>query len=199
MALIIEDGTLPENANSYVSYEAADAYLSVRNLWEPAPADGAEDPLANKKEFAIIRAFDALNVLSWVGEPLDWQRIPAFPRLNVLQYPQPADAKKPVYIEPDVVPNCVKTAQIELAGLIYGGLDPLAPVEHGGVVISKSESSSEGSVDVIGGDSKSSSVTYSDKAPVETYLPAVYGLIKPYLKTVPGKMIGIAVGKALRG
>ncbi len=199
MALIIEDGTLPENANSYVSLEAADLYLAARNIWEAAPEDGSEDPLAGKKEFAIIRAFDALNLLSWVGESLDWQRIPAWPRLNVPMYPQPADAKETAYIGTDVIPNCVKTAQMELAGLIYGGLDPLAPVEHGGLILSKSESSTEGSVDVIGGDSSSSSVTYSDRAPVETYLPAVYGLLKPYLTAIPGKVSGFAIGKALRG
>lgn len=199
MTLIVEDGTLPENANSYVSFEAADAYLTARNIWEAAPVDGTADPLAEKKEFAIIRAFDALNVLSWIGEPLDWQRIAAWPRLKVPMYPQPADAKETVYIDSDVVPNCVKTAQMELAGLIYGGLDPLAPVEHGGLILSKSESQTEGSVDVIGGDSSSSSVTYSDRAPVETYLPAVYGLLKSYLTAIPGKVSSIAIGKALRG
>lgn len=42
MPLIIEDGTLPENANSYVTLAQADAYLVPRNLW---PATEVEKPV----------------------------------------------------------------------------------------------------------------------------------------------------------
>lgn len=42
MPLIIEDGTCPENANSYVSLKQADAYLVPRNLW---PATEVEKPV----------------------------------------------------------------------------------------------------------------------------------------------------------
>lgn len=42
MPLIIEDGTLPEKANSYVTLAQADAYLVPRNLW---PATEVEKPV----------------------------------------------------------------------------------------------------------------------------------------------------------
>ena len=35
--LIIEDGTMPEGANSYVSLEDADTYLVMRGLWDTTP------------------------------------------------------------------------------------------------------------------------------------------------------------------
>lgn len=50
MPLIVEDGTLPENANSYVSLEQADAYLVPRGLWplyvpeKPVKPEEPENP-----------------------------------------------------------------------------------------------------------------------------------------------------------
>lgn len=50
MPIIVEDGTLPENANSYVSLEQADAYLVPRNLWpayeveKPIEPEGSQEP-----------------------------------------------------------------------------------------------------------------------------------------------------------
>ncbi len=186
--LIIEDGTMPEGANSYVSLEDADTYLVSRALWDETPEDDDGSAVA-QKEAAIIRAFDALNTLKWMGEVPDWQRVTAWPREHVPvpgAKPKPGDA--PAFLPSDMVPPAVVRAQMELAGLIYNGtVDPLAPVERGGKIISMSESSKEGDIDVIGGDSKSYSVTYSEAAPVETYLPAVYGILGPYLREIPGK------------
>lgn len=197
MPLIVEDGTMPKNANSYVSLADADAYLVQRGLWEATPTDGGEATVS-KKETAIIRAFDALNTLKWKGNVADWQRTIAWPRENV-PMPGPKAKGKPEYLPSDMVPKAVVQAQIELAALIYGGLNPLAPVERGGKVVSMSESTKEGNLDVIGGDSKSYSVTYSDSAPVETYLPAVYGILTPFLAEIPGKTMGLVWGEVLRG
>ena len=196
--LIIEDGTMPEGANTYASLELADAYLVPRGLWEATPEDTGGSVIA-KKEAAIIRAFDALNTLNWVGDVPDWQRVTAWPRQNVpMPGVEPKPGEEPAFLPADTVPRAVVQAQMELAGLIYGGLNPLAPVERGGKIVSMSESSKEGDLDVIGGDSKSYSVTYAESAPVETYLPAVYGILGPYLREIPGKsgMIGgrVAMG-----
>lgn len=197
MPLIVEDGTMPDGANSYVSLEYADAYLVMRGLWESTPTEGGEATIA-KKETAIIRAFDALNTLKWKGNVPDWQRVIAWPRENV-PMPGPKAKGKPEFLPSGIVPMAVKQAQTELAALIYGGMNPLAPVERGGKVLSMSESTSEGNLDVIGGDSKSYSVTYSDSAPVETYLPAVYGILTPFLAEIPGKTMGLVWGEVLRG
>lgn len=196
--LIVEDGTMPEGANTYVSLELADAYLVPRGLWKATPDDAGDSVIA-KKEAAIIRAFDALNTLNWVGDVPDWQRVTAWPRENVpMPGVMPKPGEDPTFLPADMVPRAVVQAQMELAGLIYGGLNPLAPVERGGKIVSMSESSKEGDVDVIGGDSKSYSVTYAESAPVETYFPAVYGILGPYLREIPGKS-GMICGRVAMG
>lgn len=196
--LIVEDGTMPEGANTYASLELADAYLVPRGLWEATPEDAGDSVIA-KKEAAIIRAFDALNTLNWAGDVPDWQRVTAWPRENVpMPGVEPKPGEKLTFLPADTVPRAVVQAQMELAGLIYGGLNPLAPVERGGKIVSMSESSKEGDVDVIGGDSKSYSVTYAESAPVETYLPAVYGILGPYLREIPGKS-GMICGRVAMG
>lgn len=208
-AIIVEDGTGIAGANAYVNLADADAYLVARNIWaatpvEPAPVvedgEGEEQPAGTSdaavvaaKEAAIIRAADALNVLKWIGEAkLFPDSLMAWPREDAVL---PGGAK----VTDDSIPAAVVRANIELAGLIYSGAaDPLAPVERGGKIISKSESFKEGNLDVIGGDAKSYSVTYADAAPVETYLPAVYGLLRPYLLEVPGQG-GMVFGRAVQG
>ena len=196
--LIVEDGTMPEGANTYVSLADVDAYLVSRGLWETTPDDAGDSVIA-KKEAAIIRAFDAMNTLNWAGDVPDWQRVTAWPRQNVpMPGVKPKPGEEPTFLPADMVPRAVVQAQMELAGLIYGGLNPLAPVERGGKVVSMSESSKEGDLDVIGGDSKSYSVTYAESAPVETYLPAVYGILGPYLREIPGKS-GMICGRVAMG
>lgn len=198
MTLIVEDGTMPQGANSYISLEDADLYLVPRGLWEETPDEDADSVVA-KKEAALIRSFDALNTLKWLGSPVDWQRVTAWPRRNVPVSGQKGKQGQQLFVPEDMVPHAVMQAQAELAGLVYGGLDPLAPVERGGKIISMSESSKEGDLDVIGGDSKSYSVTYSETAPVETYLPAVYGVLMAYLAEIPGKSSSFVCGEVLRG
>ncbi|WP_443825648.1 DnaT-like ssDNA-binding protein [Desulfovibrio sp.] len=196
--LIVEDGTMPEGANTYASLADVDAYLVQRGLWEATPDDAGDSVIA-KKEAAIIRAFDALNTLNWVGDVPDWQRVTAWPRENVpIPGVEPKPGEEPTFLPADTIPRAVVQAQMELAGLIYGGLNPLAPVERGGKIVSMSESSKEGDLDVIGGDSKSYSVTYAESAPVETYLPAVYGILGPYLREIPGKS-GMICGRVVMG
>lgn len=196
--LIVEDGTMPEGANTYVSLADVDAYLVPRGLWETTPDDAGDSVIA-KKEAAIIRAFDAMNTLNWAGDVPDWQRVTAWPRQNVpMPGVKPKPGEEPAFLPADMVPRAVVQAQMELAGLIYGGLNPLAPVERGGKIVSMSESSKEGDLDVIGGDSKSYSVTYAESAPVETYLPAVYGILGPYLREIPGKS-GMICGRVAMG
>lgn len=186
--LIIEDGTCPDGSTSYISLADADAYLVPRGLWPvtpDVPGENEGDPAAPDpvmvaaKESALLRAADYLNTLQWYGQPVDWQRTMAWPRIGV-QLPDGGT------IPMSLVPKAVAQAQAELAGLIYGGTNPLAPVERGGKVIAESHSTTEGSIDVIGGDSKSDSYTYADGAPIETYFPAVSGLLRALLAVIPG-------------
>lgn len=283
MPLIVEDGTCPENANSYVSLAQADAYLVPRNLWpayeaakpvepqeptEPVDPDNGEDnvqeneqrqyqndpegfyeygvvpkfitePFSNdgndsgefwsegnnedvadtdepqepqpelpdtskpdenpdiaKKEAALMRAFDYLNGLKWLGQKVGWQRMAAWPRVNV---PVPGcNPKKPEYIPDDVIPEAVCRAQMELAAFFYNGKDLLAPLERGGKYQQKSDSKSE-TVDVLS-ESESYSIAYAENAPIEDWLPSVYSLLRPFLEEVPGEVTnGFKVHDILRG
>lgn len=189
--LIVEDGSLVAGATSYATLESADEYLSLRGLWPVSAIDEQEEALRKR---VLVRAFDWLNTLEWLGEKLDWQQEAAWPRRNV-----PVPGKDGEFIASNMVPGAVVRAQFEVAALIYNGLDMFRPLERGGKVVSESHSKSEGSLDVIGGDSKSHSYTYSEAAPVETFYPAVAGLIGPYLAIVPGKADSGRVLQAGRG
>lgn len=189
MALIVETGACEAGSDSFISLADADAYLVPRGLWPvtpDVPGENEGDPavpdpvMVAAKESALLRAADYLNTLQWYGQSVDWQRTMAWPRIGV-QLPDGGT------IPMSLVPKAVAQAQAELAGLIYGGTNPLAPVERGGKVIAESHSTTEGSIDVIGGDSKSDSYTYADGAPIETYFPAVSGLLRALLAIIPGK------------
>lgn len=180
MALVVEDGTMPTGSNSYISLSDAEAYASARGLWTSATTDDA-------KTVALLRAADYLNTLQWKGTAVTWDRTMAWPRENV---PQPGGATdiygNPVLLANNIVPKAIPQAQTELAALIVAGTNPLAPAERGGRVVSETHTTKAGDIDVIGGDSKSDSYTYAEGAPVETYFPAVVGLLRPYLAVVPG-------------
>lgn len=120
--------------------------------------------------------------------------IPAWPRMNV-----PIPGVEPVeYIDPKTIPRAVIQSQCELAALIYNDNDLFAPVEHGGKVKSVSDSTTE-TVDVLS-ESKSHSVTYADNAPVESWLPAVYPLLRDFLDEVPGESpCGFQIFKVEKG
>ena len=180
MSLIIEDGSMPEHANSYVSLEDADAYLVQRGLWQATP-DEEGDAVIAQKEAALVRAFDALNILVWKGELPSYDRTVAWPRVNV-----PMPGKSGTFLEDGTIPGAILQAQMELAGLILADeANPLKPLERGGRYSSHSKTES---VDVL---SQSESVSYANSAPVETYLPSVYGLLRPWLAIVPGQNNGI--------
>lgn len=182
MPIIVEDGTMPEGANSYAALDMADAYLVPRGLWPETPVA----VMVARKESALMRATDYLNGLAWKGESIDWQRVMAWPRKGVVL---PAGSG---YVPDDIVPVAVCMACMEMAAVIFGGDDPLAVVDRGGLVTSESHTLSKGNVDVIGGDSTSDSYTYAASAPTGKYYP-VLRLIETYLLFVHGKARGLRV------
>lgn len=200
--LKVEDGMLIDNANTYADLACADEYCVPRGLWPATGIEvdteaGTETPdasIVEAKEAALIRAFDYLNTLQWLGSQLDWEQAGAWPRKNV-----PIPGNNNEFVAEDCVPRLVVQAQLELAALIYGGEDLFKPLERGGRVTSESHSFKEGNIDVIGGDSNSDSYTYSESAPVETFYPSVFGLIAPLLAVVPGDASFSAVLEAGRG
>lgn len=184
--LIVEDGTMPLGSNVYASVADADTWLVPRLLWPETPLVEAvpDVEILGKKEAALLRAADWLNALPggrWKDEPAVLGRVMAWPRKN------PAT----------MVPDAVKIANMELAAIFYNGADPLAPVEHGGKVLSEAHSASSG-VDVIS-TSTSDSKTYAADAPVETYYPAIVGLLQEWLAVAPGQRSGGVVVAMKRG
>lgn len=180
MALIVEDGKMRDKANSYVSFEEADAYIVARQLWEATNIEN--ESIVARKEAVLMRAFDWLNSLKWKGRKHCWENVNAWPRIEV---PVPAGANGE-YIDPYVIPKAVIQAQCELAALIYNGNNILLPVEHGGKIKSISEATTK-TIDVLS-ESKSRDVVYTDNAPVDAWLPSVYPLLRDFLEEVPGEI-----------
>lgn len=191
MPLIVESGLMEDGANSYADAPTADEYLSMRvDSWpyhDPASAD--PDPNLSKKERALVRATDWLNTLKWKSEPADIRRVMAWPREDYTEIIEAMEDDTPHEVY--VIPDAVKRACMEMAALIYTGVDPLAMAERGGRVQSKTESS----VGPIGAES----TTWFADAPSETLYKSVVGIIEPYLAVVPGKRSGFGSVEVGRG
>ena len=156
--MIVEDGSVVADADSYVSVEAADAYATSRGL-------SAWLALANDaKEPALIRATDHLErkyATRWKGclvapatQPLAW------PRKDV-----PARAPG-VDLPTDAIPTFLRQACIELAVRSASGTD-LSP-DAGRTVLR------EKVVDVI-------DVEYSASGRQALEFTTVENLLQPYL------------------
>lgn len=105
MALIIEDGSGVENADSYVTLAAYQAYGAARG-WTLGDDDAAD-------EINLRRAFDGIN-RNWTyrGVPEDADQVGAWPRSIA-----------------EGIPQRIKDAQSELAYQVQGGLDLFATIE----------------------------------------------------------------------
>ena len=169
--LIVETGTIVENANSYVDLAFADAYLTSRGntVWAGVGEDA--------KAAALIRAADVLNGYRWKGQPVEPGRVMAWPRKGV-------DYSPGNPVPENVVPIQVQNAQCEIAAASMseeGANDPLAQVDttKGAVTSEK--------VDVM-------AVSYAEPS-TNSYLgvtgyPAVDGLLRAFLAS-SGRGFGI--------
>ena len=160
--LIVEDGTCPPGANSYVTAAQADACHGLRGTegWTPfSPTeDQPTDPDLARKEAALIRATDWLESrVDWRGRRQRPDQSLAWPRLGVITREGPLPAH--------TVPSPVTAACCELAACFLRGEDPLASRERGGRIRSES----------VGG----VSVVYADDAPADVSFPRVEGLLRP--------------------
>ena len=142
MTLTVEDGSVVAGADSYVATADYQAYGSARG-WTLEGGD-------NGDEINLRRAFDAINrIWSYPGTKVNAAQTGAFPRTSFT-----------------LIPSDIKNAQMELAYLIQGGLDPFASIEQGiGEVRA-------GPV----------SVKYDFGGADSERLVAVEGLLAPYLK-----------------
>jgi len=102
MALIVEDGTGVENANSYVDLAYANAYLNsiLNELWMSYTDV--------EKEAAILRGMMYLEGLNWKGDKADYYYCLEWPREGVID-------RNHYLIPSDEIPEKVKKALCELA------------------------------------------------------------------------------------
>ena len=174
ITLIVEDGTMPAGANSYVDIASADNYLAQRGAYAWV---GKED---DEKASALIRAADTLNTFNWNGADAESGRIMAWPRKHMLFID-----KSPV--QENFIPDQIKSAQCEIAAdILLNQADPLAPVDTSqGAVTSEK-------VDVV-------SLTYATPETNNyngiTGYPAVDGLLRPFLSGNEGKFGVVELGR----
>lgn len=103
MAVIVEDGSIVANANSYVSVANADAYFSARNNTTWTAYSTAV------KEAALLYACQWLNArYEWPGVISDVTQTLSWPRDG-------AEDSEGRDIDPDEVPGCIVDAQCEAA------------------------------------------------------------------------------------
>lgn len=156
--VIVEDGSLVANANSFVTRDDVTTYCANRGYtWSIADTNLADQ--------AVIKGGDWLkNTLrvTYRGSLISAVQTMPWPRQDASFYRGPA-------IDSNVIPQCVKDAQCELAYRTFAGTNLQPDLERGGAI--KSEK-----LDVI-------EVEYFDGAPPETVIQAVLGMLAPVLLT----------------
>jgi hypothetical protein len=173
--LIVEDGTMPDGANTYAPLQTIAAYLTPR---------GAEEWLAlseDEQDRIAVLTTDYLNGLPWKGFPAESGRVMAWPQTR-----QRFADGKPVQV--NIVPVQVVNAQCELCAYAAAGqFNPKAPVDRStGAVTSEK-------VDVIAV-SYATPETNAYSGP--TGFPSIDGLLKPFLKDGGGKFGVVSLGRA---
>jgi hypothetical protein len=188
MALIVENGTKPAGANSYVTLAEADAYHALygNTDWPqpvapaipltPTPDEiAAEEARAALLEPALILATQSLDLLyghkyASCSVPNSTQAL-LFPRYTFYD-------RFGRIVNENTIPKSLKDAQCEIALLSFLGED-IMPLPN--------DDSNVESQDVTVGD-VSTSVTYVTRAQGETYpgFNKVDKLLYPILKDAPG-------------
>ena len=103
--LIVEDGSIVADANSYVTYDYALAYHALRG--NSAWAAGSE----LNQQYAIIRATQAVDSIykgKWKGEPTEYGA-------QELEWPRSGVTVGSTSIDDDVIPAAIKKAVCEAA------------------------------------------------------------------------------------
>ena len=111
MAIIVEDGTIVANSNSYVTELELTTYATDRGL-----------TLTVATDVLLLKANDYLETLTFKGS--------RYTKDQSLQWPRTGVYIDGFSVAMDEIPNDLKTAQLALAVEIDSGNDPLAPVER---------------------------------------------------------------------
>lgn len=181
VTVIVEDGTVVANANSYISVADATTYFTNRpnTDWTAASAD--------EKAAALIKATDYMVQkyrLKWRGIRVNFDQVLDWPRAGVIteDFYSPETAPRPTiftglaYEYPtNVVPLEVKNACCELAARSLASSDPLnADLSRGGAVKREKVGTLE--------------VEYFGNAVPYTVYQAIDDLLRPFFKSTGNRL-----------
>lgn len=107
VTLIVEDGTIVPNSNSFVDENTIVSYAASRGVTLPVATDADMDKVA----VLGIKAMDFLFALNWRGEVVSPLQTTPWPRKNT-NTPTPEN----------IVPGPVQSAQLQLTLLSQGGV-----------------------------------------------------------------------------
>jgi hypothetical protein len=106
--IIVEDGSIVDNANSYVTVAELQAYAAARGI-----------TIELDEEHLLIRAMDYIESLEFIGYRVQFDQELSWPRQEVWIDGFP--------LAFNVIPKQLKNAQMSLALEIDAGLDPMQP------------------------------------------------------------------------
>lgn len=109
MAIVVEDGTIVANANSYVSEATLTAYATARGI-----------TLTGDLEELLIKAMDYIESLDFIGVK--------YTRDQGLQWPRADVVIDYYYRDVDYIPTELTKGLMETAISIDGGEDPLSDI-----------------------------------------------------------------------
>jgi len=165
--LIVEDGTIVANADSYISRANADSYFT--NHGSPTDWTGATD--ANKDSALRYATVFLDSMYTWRGTIADESQVLRWPRAGVVD-----DEGRD--IDDDTIPQKIKDAQCEL-GLLHLASVLNEAFDRGGAVAREKVGSVE--------------IEYFDRAQAERYMPYIQRIVKGFYK---GSISGVTMERA---
>lgn len=112
--IVVEDGSIVENANSYVSVATFEAYAAARGI-----------TLTGDSEQLLIQAMDYIEGLNYQGRKVSADQPLQWPRSGVI-----IDG---YYVDSDVIPQELKNGEMQTAIAIDMGQSPLASITQNAI------------------------------------------------------------------
>ncbi len=152
-SIVVEDGTIVTDSNSYVSTADILEYAALRGVTIPNADDIAE--------IYVYKAMDYLETLLYQGSKTD------VTTPQMLQWPRKCVYIEDLLIADNIIPQQLINAECELVMAIYAGFDPL-------VTITTTDGVKRKKFDVF-------EVEYKDNSPLVAILRKVDAWLAPLL------------------
>lgn len=112
MTIIVEDGTIVTNANSYVTTAELDTYATARGV----------TIISGDREKYLLLAMDYLEPLRFIGTK--------YSATQALQWPRSGAYIDGYLLDEDAIPTLLKNAEMQIAMSISEGYSPVAVIER---------------------------------------------------------------------